>query len=101
MKTASVDLTGATKQYVGSLYIGGTHPAANGGAWNTAIFGFAGVSFKNDTLDISPRLPKNWKSLAFKLNRKGEKLNIKITADCVNISGAVNSKVTVYGKEYK
>ena len=101
MKTASVDLTGATKQYVGSLYIGGTHPAANGGAWNTAIFGFAGVSFKNDTLDISPRLPKNWKSLAFKLNWKGEKLNIKITADGVNISGAVNSKVTVYGKEYK
>ena len=37
MKTATVDLTGDTKQYVGDLYIGGTHPAANGGSWNTAI----------------------------------------------------------------
>ena len=101
MKTASVDLTGDTKQYVGSLYIGGTHPAANGGAWNTAIFGFAGVSFTNEALDISPRLPKDWDSLSFKLNWKGDKLNIKINANNVEISGITTSKVTVYGEEYK
>ena len=101
MKTATVDLTGDTKQYLGSQYIGGTHPAANGGAWNTAILGFAGVSFTNDTLDISPRLPKNWDSLAFKLNWKGDKLGIKITANQVKIEGITNSKVTVYGEEYK
>ncbi len=100
MKTASVDLTGATKQYLGSLYIGGTHPAANGGAWNTAIFGFAGVSFTNTTLDISPRLPQNWKSLSFILNWKGERLKIKITSNDVVIEGIKNSKVTVYGKDY-
>ena len=100
MKTASVDLTGDTKQYLGSLYIGGTHPAANGGAWNTAIFGFAGVSFTDDTLDISPRLPQNWESLSFKLNWKGETLNIRISANGVKIEGITNSKVTVYGEEY-
>ena len=100
MKTASVDLTGDTKQYLGSLYIGGTHPAANGGAWNTAIFGFAGVSFTDDTLDISPRLPENWESLSFKLNWKGETLNIRISANGVKIEGITNSKVTVYGEEY-
>lgn len=101
MKTASVDLTGNTKQYLGSLYIGGTHPAANGGAWNTAIFGFAGVSFTNDVLDISPRLPKNWKKLSFKLNWKGEALTITISQNVVEIDGVKNSKVTVYGKELK
>ena len=101
MKTASVDLTGNTKQYLGSLYIGGTHPAANGGAWNTAIFGFAGVSFTNDILDISPRLPKNWKKLSFKLNWKGEALTITISQNVVEIDGVKNSKVTVYGKELK
>ena len=100
MKTASVDLTGNTKQYLGSLYIGGTHPAANGGAWSTAIFGFAGVSFTNDRLDISPRLPENWQSLTFKLNWKGEKLTVKVTATGVEIDGIVDSKVTVYGKDY-
>jgi len=101
MKTASVDLTGDTKQYLGSLYIGGTHPAANGGAWNTAIFGFAGVSFTDDALDISPRLPKNWKGLSFKLNWKDDKLDIKITANGVQIKGITDSKVTVCGEEYK
>ena len=101
MKTATVDLTGDTKQYLGSQYIGGTHPAANGGAWNTAIFGLAGVSFTDDTLDISPRLPKNWDSLSFKLNWKGEKLSIKVTQNGALIDGIVNTKVTVYGKEYK
>ena len=101
MKTASVDLTGNTKQYLGSLYIGGTHPAANGGAWNTAIFGFAGVTFTNDVLDISPRLPKNWKKLSFKLNWKGEALTITISQNVVEIDGVKNSKVTVYGKELK
>lgn len=100
MKTASVDLTGDTKQYLGSLYIGGTHPAANGGAWNTAIFGFAGVSFTDDSLDISPRLPANWQSLSFTLNWKGEKLSVKATNSGVKINGIEKTKVTVYGKEY-
>ena len=63
--------------------------------------GFAGVSFTNDTLDISPRLPENWESLNFKLNWQGEKLDIKATATGVEINGIENSKVTVYGKEYK
>lgn len=101
MKTATVDLTGDTKQYLGSQYIGGTHPAANGGAWNTAIFGLAGVSFTDDALDISPRLPKNWDSLSFKLNWKGEKLSIKVTQNGAEIDGIVNTKVTVNGEEYK
>jgi len=39
MKTATIDLTGEGKEYVGTLYIGGTHPAANGGAWMSAVLG--------------------------------------------------------------
>ncbi len=101
MKTACVDLKGDSKQYLGSLYIGGTHPAANGGAWNTAIFGFAGVSFANDRLDISPRLPENWKSMSFKLNLRGERLEIRVDAKGAEIKGAAKTKITVYGKEYK
>lgn len=71
MKTATVDLTGATRQYLGTLYIGGTHPAANGGSWNTVIFGFAGVSYDENTLDIAPHLPDGWKGLSFRLLWKG------------------------------
>lgn len=104
LKTATVDLTGDTKQYIGDLYIGGTHPAANGGSWNTAVFGFGGVSYTEDTLDISPSLPENWKSLSFKLLWKGVRLNISITAKNVTVT-AENSdsdiNITVNKKEYK
>ena len=101
MKTATVDLTGDTKQYVGSQYIGGTHPAANGGAWNTLVFGFAGVSYTDNVLDISPKLPENWKSIEFNLNWQGEKLSIKASNNGVIITGAQKSKITVYGRKYK
>lgn len=50
MATATIDITGNAKQYSGGLYIGGTHPAANGGAWMAAVMGFAGVCAADDVL---------------------------------------------------
>lgn len=104
MKTATVDLTGDTKQYLGDMYIGGTHPAANGGSWNTAVFGFGGVSYSDDVLDISPSLPKHWKKLEFKLLWQGVRLNIVIEHNEVKITSEQptdNINVTVYKKQYK
>lgn len=104
MKTATVDLTGDTKQYLGDMYIGGTHPAANGGSWNTAIFGFGGVTYTDDTIDISPNLPKHWSKLSFKLLFKGVRLNVTVAADGVKItadSATDGIRVTVNKKEYK
>lgn len=40
-KSATTDLTGGGKKFAGKVYIGGTHPAACGGAWLTAFEGFA------------------------------------------------------------
>lgn len=101
MKTAEVDLSGNSRQYLGSLYIGGTHPAANGGSWNTAVFGFGGVSYRDDSLDISPNLPKQWKSISFKLIWHG--ILLHITADGKNVfvdadRDISNMNITVYGK---
>ncbi len=104
MKTACVDLTGNTRQYLGSLYIGGTHPAANGGAWNTAIFGFAGVSYTDNSLDITPNLPKSFKSLNFKLKWHGKILDITIRNGEVKIksdSDISNLNITVNGGKIK
>lgn len=101
MKTATVDLNGSTRQYLGSLYIGGTHPAANGGSWNTAIYGFAGVSHKDGVLDISPNLPEKWSSLSFKLLWKGVRLDIVISKIGVKITPDKKSdlNITVNGKK--
>ncbi|MDE7439372.1 MAG: glycoside hydrolase family 65 protein [Clostridia bacterium] len=40
MDSAEIDLKGGGKQWAGEIYIGGTHPAASGGAWMTAVYGF-------------------------------------------------------------
>jgi len=64
-KTATTDLTGDAKQFVGDLYIGGTHPAANGGAWMTAVLGFGGLRCDEKGIVLNPRLPAKWDSLAF------------------------------------
>jgi len=79
MKTATIDLDGKYKQYVGTLYIGGTHPAANGGTWLAAIFGFAGLEISNDTPLVKPKLPKKWKRMKFNIRVKGKKFTIEIT----------------------
>lgn len=85
IKTATIDLTGDSKQYVGDLYIGGTHPAANGGAWMAAVLGFGGVHFNGETLLINPNLPSKWESLAFNLIVRGQGFKIKISRTTVSV----------------
>ena len=79
VKTANVDLTGETKQFAGSIYIGGTHPAANGGAWMATILGFAGLSVNDGKITVNPNLPLKWSRLSFKVMVRGEKYLINIT----------------------
>lgn len=81
MRTACIDLKGDSKQYVGNVYIGGTHPAANGGAWMAAILGFAGLKYGEDRILLSPRLPENWSSLSFQVVYKGQAIKICIDAE--------------------
>lgn len=79
VKTANVDLTGDSKQFAGSIYIGGTHPAANGGAWMSAILGFAGLKMEDGKISVAPNLPKKWSRLAFKVLAGGQSYSIDIT----------------------
>jgi trehalose/maltose hydrolase-like predicted phosphorylase len=79
VKTANVDLTGESKQFAGSIYIGGTHPAANGGAWMAAVLGFGGLKVQDGKITIKPNLPEKWNRLAFNIIVRGEKYSIDIT----------------------
>lgn len=86
MKSAKADLIKGGKEWAGSIYIGGTHPAAAGGAWIVAVKGFAGISEQNGRLICTPRLPKKWKGMSFKFMYRNKIYNIAITADDVSIS---------------
>lgn len=81
MKTATVDLTGKAKQYVGTLYIGGTHPAANGGAWLVAAQGFCGIHSRPDALVVEPRLPPQWTSITLPIVYRGWRLTLTARRD--------------------
>ena len=79
MKSAQIDLLPPGKEWLGLVYIGGTHPAAAGGAWIVAVKGFAGVSAEGNTLQCRPTLPKKWKRMCFKLCHQGVLYEISVT----------------------
>ena len=85
MKSARADLDLPGKLWMGLIYIGGTHPAAAGGAWMVAAEGFAGISFEDKGINVNPVLPKGWKRLKLKIKYQGKKYLIDVTPDSKNI----------------
>jgi trehalose/maltose hydrolase-like predicted phosphorylase len=83
MKTATIDLEGKGKQYVGTLYIGGTHPAGNGGAWMSAVFGLCGIRCTESGIEINPHLPAHWKEVIIPLIVRGQELQVTVTHEKV------------------
>ncbi|MBQ9885683.1 MAG: glycoside hydrolase family 65 protein [Lachnospiraceae bacterium] len=78
MKSASADIKGGGKEWAGLVYIGGTHPAAAGGAYMNVVKGFGGFSIKNGEVCVEPALPSNWTRLAYNINYGGKLYHIDI-----------------------
>ncbi len=78
LKSARADLSDGGKEWAGLVYIGGTHPAAAGGAYMNAVEGFAGLSFDENGPKLSPCLPEGWKKLGFNICYRGENYHIVI-----------------------
>lgn len=79
MKTAMADLTEGGKEWAGLVYIGGTHPAAAGGAWMTAIEGFAGLTVSDGEIRLDPHLPAHWRRLTFTITIRGDNYSVNVT----------------------
>lgn len=88
MTTATVDLAGSYKRYVGTLYIGGTHPGANGGAWMAVVHGFAGLHFDGTTIVIAPALPSNWTRVSFNFVVRRQAFHVVAARDEVRVTAA-------------
>lgn len=56
----------------------GVHIAAQGGLWQAAVFGFAGLRLCADGIALDPRLPDSWEALRFPLRWRGRALHIEI-----------------------
>lgn len=74
MKTVLVDLEnnqGNTNN--------GFHAASAGGAWQSLVYGFGGVTLNSEgMLEFKPWLPENWKKISFNLNYRGTHLKVKV-----------------------
>ncbi len=86
LKTAEIDLKARYKLYVGTIFIGGSHPAANGGAWMVAVLGFGGLRVEGETVVLNPRLPAKWRSQEFALEHRGDRFRVRITPVSVTVS---------------
>lgn len=85
MKSAQIDLLPPGKEWLGLVYIGGTHPASAGGAWIVAIKGFAGLRMNGDSLHCNPALPEKWKQIRFRIIFRGELYEISVTHENAEI----------------
>ena len=86
LKSAMIDLGLKQKMFAGGIYIGGTHPASNAGAYLSLIFGMAGLRFNNGKLLLNPCLPKQIKGMDFKINYLGKKYNIVLKQEQYEIT---------------
>ncbi|HYD82875.1 MAG TPA: glycosyl hydrolase family 65 protein, partial [Opitutus sp.] len=105
LKTAKIDLEAKYKVYAGTVFMGGTHPAANGGAWMTAVFGFGGVQVDEQGITIAPRLCRKWRKLEFNLDYRGDRLRVSITKSAVTIAPAASNarahRAVIAGRKVK
>lgn len=104
MKAARIDLTGDYKLYLGARYIGGTHPAANGGTWRVVVQGFAGLDIRDGGIKIDPHLPEKWEELKFGFGYSGSRYRAAVRKEEIEIRceslESTELKVTCRGNVY-
>lgn len=72
LKSAEADIVGGGKQWAGLVYIGGTHPAAAGGAYMVLLYGFLGLRFEDGKPTLHQRLPAGWKKVQMQVHWQGK-----------------------------
>ncbi len=86
LKSAESDLKGGGKQWAGLVYIGGTHPAAEGGAWMVLAKGFAGLEVEDGAISGRACLPEEIDQISFHVIVRGKEHRITVTKENVSIT---------------
>lgn len=66
----------------------GIHIANCGGVWQALVFGFAGMlpAYESETPVFAPKLPKEWKSLSFRIVYRGRRYQVSISENNADIT---------------
>ncbi|CQR25257.1 Kojibiose phosphorylase [Streptococcus varani] len=82
----------------------GIHAASLGGIWQMIVFGYGGVRIVNEQLRIEPHLPKEWNTLTFGFDYKGQEITVEVRPDHFIIEKSGQGKAiefTSKGKTHK
>lgn len=80
LKSAEADIQGGGKQWAGLVYIGGTHPAAAGGAYMVLLWGFLGLAFEDGKPVAHPAFPAGWKHVRVPIQYSGQRFVLSVNA---------------------
>ncbi|WP_025755367.1 glycosyl hydrolase family 65 protein [Mycoplasmopsis cricetuli] len=64
----------------------GIHAGSLAAIWQMIVFGFGGLTWYDDKLEINPNLPKKWNGLNYKFNYCNGEFLVKITKKTLEIS---------------
>ncbi|HBM81186.1 MAG TPA: kojibiose phosphorylase [Clostridiaceae bacterium] len=79
----------------------GLHAANAGGAWQSAVFGFGGLSIdREQKINLNPWLPEKWEKLSFKVKWKNTILTITVNKTEVELHSNKNIELKVYDSNY-
>jgi trehalose/maltose hydrolase-like predicted phosphorylase len=99
-QTAAIDLADT---HVGAE--GGIHIAALGGIWMLAVFGFAGLSLREDGIAIDPHFPAGWGNMTFKVQWRGRGVKVGIDRARRAVEATLEAgepmRLTICGKSHE
>ncbi len=90
-ETAATDIT---DQALGSA--GGIHIASMGALWQAAVFGFAGLTLRDDGLEFDPHIPSEWTALAFCVRWRGRRLRVRLDAGTLQATLEAGDAMDLY-----
>lgn len=80
-KSSGIDLGTNQKMYAGGIYIGGTHPASNAGAYLSVIFGFSGLIITDEGISFKPHIPPSIEGIEYKMFYKNKQYHVEVFKD--------------------
>ena len=90
LQTSRLDLDDYNKEVEEGLHI-----TSMAGTWMSIVEGFGGVQVIDDHLHINPKLPKQWTGYAFKINYRGNLVEVNVKSDQTTIQ-CKNKDLVVY-----
>jgi maltose phosphorylase len=74
----------------------GCHITSMAGTWMSVVKGFGGMRVKEGKVYLSPFVPENWKSFAFKIRFRSNLLNIITTSEQVTIENLEGADIQIF-----